>query len=492
MCKPLFAMLLSVVAQAGAQAPPSPGMVKLNAFVAALNSGDKANVESFVKTYYSAKPTTQIPLAERVTRLFALSREGAPLKVTLVIKDEATLAVVRLKGSDGVEHDLKLTFDADDPHGVKSINMGGPGSQTGPMPKHYSDWKDLPDLLARLKTDTEIPAISAAFAKGSLKESAAVGERELGKPEKVNVDDRWLLGSITKSMTATMIGRLVDQGLMRWNMTIGEALPDTPMLPAYVNVTLLQLLRHRGGIPPDLYVNPEFLAKAAGDAKDLVQVREHYAEFTLGRKPGAKPGESYEYSNAGYSIAAHMAETVAKKPYEALMQELLFDPLDMKSAKFGVPGTAGNPGGPGQIDGHVIGDHGLEPGVIDDPRLNGIQAAAGAGLSMSIADLLKFAQYHLAGLQGHVTLMSSKAFNMLHRPAPDEGGRKYACGWDIAPSGSMSTYHGHNGSDGTFYAEMAIWPEKDLCIVSICNAGTKFNPSPPLQAVNAIYNRYEK
>jgi hypothetical protein len=39
---------------------------------------------------------------------------------------------------------------------------------------------------------------------------------------------------------------------------------------------------------------------------------------------------------------------------------------------------------------------------------------------------------------------------------------------------------------------MAIWPEKNLAIVAIANAGVRFEPAPPLQAVTAIYERIDK
>jgi len=278
---------------------------------------------------------------------------------------------------------------------------------------------------------------------------------------------------------------------MRWDTTIAEALPHTPMRPEYRNVTVLQLLQHRSGVQQDKYVTDKFLKDAAGDSTDLVAIREHYTQFTLARDPIGKPGEKMAYSNAGYSIAAHMAETLAKQPYEELMQDLVFKPLGMSGARMGVPGTRGNPGYPGELNGHVYEGKILVAHVIDDPKLNGIQAAAGAGVSMTLSDLLNFAQFHLAGLRGHVTLMSAKNFAILHTPGGDgSDSSKYACGWVIDDTTTKETIHGHNGSDGTFFAEMAIWPKQNFAAIAISNAANNQSQSPPLQAIFAVYNRF--
>jgi len=280
---------------------------------------------------------------------------------------------------------------------------------------------------------------------------------------------------------------------MRWDTTIGEALPTTSIRPEYKDVTLLQLLHHRAGVVQDRFVSHQFLIDAAGDDPDPVKAREHYAQFTLNKEPIGKPDEKYAYSNAGYSIAAHMAETMAKKPYEELMRDLVFKPLRMGSAKIGVPGTDGNPGGEGQLMGHSAGDKGLTPYVIDEPRWVAIQAPAGAGVSITVEDLLKFLRYHLDGLRGQVRLMKPENFAVLHKPAMDEPGiEKYACGWLVISGVTKDPYVGHNGTDGSFRSEIAIWPEKNLAIVAIANAGAKYDPAAPLQAVIAVYNRYGK
>ena len=460
----------------------------LNEFVSALNSGKVENVETFVRK----RSSTVTGVSDKAKRLFQLTRVGTPLVVGKTLKDDPTFIVVEIKSPDGEQWEMKMNFEAAAPHRVTTVYMGGPGSQSNP-PKVIAKWKHLDDLVTQIQADSKVPALGLAFSHGNAIGSTVVGVRDIGKPNPAQLGDRWLIGSITKSMTATMIARLVDRGVLRWDLTIAEALPTLKMRPEYRSVTLLQLLQHRAGVQQDRYVTDEYVNEAYGRANNRLTARENYSRLVLSREPLSKPGAKMAYSNAGYAIAAHMAERVAKKPYERLMRELVFNPLKMSSAQFGVPGTDGNPGGPDQLNGHSYGQKGLETHVMNEPKLVAIQSPGGLGLSMSLGDLLKFAQYHLAGLRGHVTLMSPQTFAVLHKPAESGPGvYKYACGWVIEDNQTKDSFYTHNGTDGTFFAEIAIWPTQNLAAVAAINAANKQSPSTPLQAILAIYHRYAR
>ncbi|MDR3690085.1 MAG: serine hydrolase [Fimbriimonas sp.] len=485
----VLALYVPLLATMNQQAD-SPGVTAIKSFVDCLNANNLSTMERFVDDRFKRRSTTEKELAGRAQRLLDLDSLGAPFAFDSVLEDTTAKVIVLVKNALGQPFEIKMNFDADPPHRALSVYMGGPGSQSAPPPKEYDHWRDLPDLLDQIRTDTKVPAMCLEVVDHGEARLAVSGTRTMSASVKAAASDRWLLGSITKSITATMIARLVDRHVLRWDSTISEILPKMPMREGYRKVTILQLLQHRAGVVQDLYVNPDFLAKAAGENTDRVKMREHYTEFVLSREPIGAPGERMRYSNAGYSVASHLAEFVTGKSYERLVKELVFDPLKMRSALFGVPGQPGSPGGPGQPMGHTFTGDKLEPNLIDDPRWCGTQTAAGAGLSMTIDDLMKFVRYHLAGMRGHATMMSQANFDVLHRPL--DLGDTYACGWLITRDLTREPFHGHNGSDGTFRAEMAIWPDRDLAIVAIANAGSRSDPSPPLQAVVAVYNRLDK
>lgn len=155
------------------------------------------------------------------------------------------------------------------------------------------------------------------------------GRRAVDRPVAVKPSDQWHLGSVTKSMTATLAARLIDAGALSWQSTIGEVLGSqiTDMLPVYRNVTVLHLLSHHGGLPRD----------REGDFKatNLQSSRLAYARDALQQPPSALMGTQMNYSNADYVVIAALLETVTVKAWERLIAEEVFAPLHLRSAGFG-------------------------------------------------------------------------------------------------------------------------------------------------------------
>ncbi len=163
------------------------------------------------------------------------------------------------------------------------------------------------------------------------------GVRKLGDSTQATLQDRWYLGSCTKAMTATLIAALVERGAMKWETTIEAALPDlaADIRTEYRSVTVEQLLAHRGGIRHELDV-PGLWAALWKRKGTPTEQRRRMAKTMLAQEPRLPIGE-YFYSNFGYGIAGLMAETMTGKSWEQLMRDVVFAPLDMQSAGFGVP-----------------------------------------------------------------------------------------------------------------------------------------------------------
>src|SRR5688572_16040657 len=109
---------------------------------------------------------------------------------------------------------------------------------------------DLAAALEKIRVDAKLPALAAiSIRDGKVSEQAAVGFRRSGKDEAVTVEDKWHIGSCTKSMTSTLAAMMVEQGRITWKTTVGEQFPElrSSMGEGWAGVTLEQLLAHRGG-----------------------------------------------------------------------------------------------------------------------------------------------------------------------------------------------------------------------------------------------------
>jgi CubicO group peptidase (beta-lactamase class C family) len=146
-------------------------------------------------------------------------------------------------------------------------------------------------MLETIRVKHKFPALAAAVVvDGKIVVTNAVGFRRRGGMEAVTVDDKFHIGSVTKSMTATVAAMLVEQAKLSWTTTIGESFPElTNEIHAdYLGVTLEQLLAHRGGAPAS---PPALLWVQAWEGKGTPdEQRLDFVKGILARKPEAKPG----------------------------------------------------------------------------------------------------------------------------------------------------------------------------------------------------------
>src|SRR6185436_18293330 len=219
---------------------------------------------------------------------------------------------------------------------------------------------DVAAHIEEVRARAGVPALGGALVTlDGLQGVWVTGTRRAGGEELVAEGDLWHLGSCTKSMTATLIALLVTRGDLAWDTPLGELLPEMVEEgdPELMDVTLVELLCHRAGLP----ANPDaglFLA-LRGSTKSLVEQRDEITRAALEQGPVHPPRGAFLYSNTGLVIAGHVAERAAGKPWEDLMRELVFEPLGMKSAGFGAPGTAK---AIDQPRGHSADGKPLEPG----------------------------------------------------------------------------------------------------------------------------------
>jgi CubicO group peptidase (beta-lactamase class C family) len=248
--------------------------------------------------------------------------------------------------------------------------------------------------------------------------------------------------------------------------------------PDLAGVTVDQLLRHRSGL---LARGPSEVWTAAQRAKGPAEEqRRAYVEAMITKAP-AKPAGQYQYSNAGYAVLGMMAETVAGKPYEELLQERVLKPLGITTAGFGQAGDVKSVAAPwGHLDGG--------PTFTDNPPA----VAPGMTLHMSIGDWAKFANFEL-GHQPTPPLLKPETFNHLQELSgqvkDDEMG--YACGW-FRPLRSWAggrALH-HVGSNTVNFSEIWLAPSKDFGVLVCSNEGSPDAVDACEAACTALIQRF--
>ncbi len=319
---------------------------------------------------------------------------------------------------------------------------------------------DTSAILESLRKKHNLPALAVVVMKdGGICDRAATGLRRFGSKTPVTTNDVFHIGSCTKSMTATLAAMFIEDGKLRWDSTIADVFPELvgKINKQYEPVTVLQLLTHRGGCPGQ----PP--AAAWSRAWQMQGTPRHqrwvFINDVLSLPPESPPGEKYIYSNQGYVVAGAMLEKIADKPWETIMRERLFNPLNMKTAGFGVPGKIGVLDQPW---GHVLENEKIRPVQNDNPPSVG---PAGT-VYCSLDDLAHYALIHLRG-EKDGGLLKAETFRKLHTPA---AGQNYSCGWGVVKSsragGKILT---HTGSNTMWLLLMWLAPEKDFSIIVATN-----------------------
>jgi len=347
--------------------------------------------------------------------------------------------------------------------------------QTG-QPALTSD-PSIEALLVPICETHKVPGLIAGIVDANGIVSAGVtGIRKFWSPEKMTVNDLVHLGSDTKAMTATLIATLVEEKRLSWDSTLQDVFAEwkEEIHEDFRQVTIRQLLTHRAGVPANAaYTEP---------ADPLMDQRERLARKVLAVAPLHAPGTTFHYSNLGYIIAGHMAETVTGKPWEELIKSRLFDPLQMTTAGFGPPGEKG------KVD-QPWGHGGLFPIPFqkDNPPVLG---PAGT-VHCSVADWSRFIALHLRAASQksnpeNMELLSRETFITLQTPAD---GEDYAMGWIVV---SRPWANGdvliHSGSNTMWMAVVVIAPKRDVAIFAATNMGPVAGQKACDDALAALIN----
>lgn len=342
----------------------------------------------------------------------------------------------------------------------------------------------LKENIEAIRLAYDLPAISAMIIKGNeILEMEVTGFRDANLPDEVTINDRLHIGSLTKSMTATVAARLVEQGLISFQSTVSEIFPELigEIIPIYEQVTLAELLSSTSGLRRDL--PGTWGNEWKNRSEPLIEQRQEWTRKMFNTSPATDRGK-HLYSNGGYTIAGHMLERVTGIAWEDLIQDELFTPLDMNNTGFGPPNGGESSAQPG---GHYYNNgswHARKPS-------DGVYIPFVLGPAGTVnADLTSLAQYlmaHLAGARGNDNIITANSYQVLHQAVDAD----YAMGWGAFnvpwTSGKILA---HGGSNTFWLAEWQIIPEENIAVMVIINAAGDNASQATGQVLGTLINRY--
>lgn len=320
----------------------------------------------------------------------------------------------------------------------------------------------IDDWVAQRMAARDLPGAAVAVLRnGKVVHLAGYGSAdETGSP--VQPDTPFLLGSASKPFTAVVVGQLVEEGVLAWDEPVWPHLSHLVDAPpeGFRTVTVEQLLTHTGGLSMSVGTAGTVTIHEGPSALDR-RVQE-----LLSRPLSGTPGESFEYSNAGFMLLAAVVEQVTGRPFATELNERVFDPLEMT----GSFATAEDLRAADMATGHR---HWF--GQWRPVELPYDDAGVAMGYIASTAsDLAKFMQAHL---DGHPAIPATAAeiaaggvSSTGWSTTLDAG---YGHGWfvdELADTPVVS----HPGSLGHFTAHLLLAPEADGLGIAVMSNASSF------------------
>jgi CubicO group peptidase (beta-lactamase class C family) len=189
-----------------------------------------------------------------------------------------------------------------------------------------------------------VPGLSAVIVKnGHVACTAVAGMANIEQNRPVEPETVFVWASVSKTITATAVMQLVDDGAFKLDDDINDYLPFPVRIPACPNkpVTIKQLLTHTSsiveneykGIYADLYVKGDSPIALGEFLKNYLVPSGAYYD----RKKNFKktcPGTTASYSNVGVGLLGYLVEVVARTPFGKFCHDRIFIPLRMNEATF--------------------------------------------------------------------------------------------------------------------------------------------------------------
>ena len=313
-----------------------------------------------------------------------------------------------------------------------------------PVPS-FSQFDELASLTTQKMAEYQIPGVALGVMKNGQMMTRGFGVTNIEDPQPVTTDTLFALASISKTVTATALVRLAEQGKVDLKAPVRAYLPDFRVADesASRRVTILNLLTHTPGWEGQLTVpdhGTDTLLDFVSSMKDLPQL--------------AQPGEVWSYNNSGMSVAGRIIEVVSSKGFAAALRDLVFDPMRLSNA------TA------------VLGDvvthrfavgHQVRNGKAEvfRPYLLSLNPPAG-GVAMSVNDLLAYARVHLTDPK-----LAAMRVPQLHKNATDDD---MGIGWQLRNVGGVQTAAHGGTAAASLNLLLELVPERNLAFAILTNS----------------------
>ncbi|HET7700912.1 MAG TPA: serine hydrolase domain-containing protein [Candidatus Limnocylindria bacterium] len=276
-----------------------------------------------------------------------------------------------------------------------------------------------------------VPGVAVAIWHDGQEQVAGWGVTNVDHPLAVDGDTLFQIASVTKTITATVLMRLVDQGAVSLDATVRTYIPSFRLKDpdAAARATVRHLVTHTGGWLGDCFAD-------FGNGDDALA---RYVDAMVELEQLTPLGEIWHYSNSSFTVLGRIIEVVTGKTYEQATREMLFAPLGMGHSVFSAAEAIVHR----TSVGHQVIDE--QPRVVRPWAFPRATTPVG-GVVSTVRDLLRYARFHLGDgtAPDGTRLLAKDSLELMRTPlAKADLDRWIGVAWNIRDiDGVRLQYHG--------------------------------------------------
>lgn len=312
-------------------------------------------------------------------------------------------------------------------------------------------------LIADLMHEKHIPGLSIAIAtKDKLIWAQGFGFADLENRTLVKINSKFRIGSISKTLAALAIAKLIENGQLSLSDDIREYVPYFP--EKKYRITVGQLASHTAGIRDYNYRNREYLSnKTYKTVEESISI---FKDDPLLFEPGTK----YSYSTYGYVLLSAVIEGVTKMNFTDFMRDSILLPMSLNST---MPDYNSD-----IVDKRVRFYDEAGGKIVNGYYVSNSNKWAGGGYLSIPLDLVTMCQSLLNN-----QFLKKSTTQLLWTPAALSNGQKvnYGIGWRQDADGLGRTYVHHGGRSIGGRSFLLLYPSEGLSIAVTSNLSTNFD-----------------
>jgi CubicO group peptidase (beta-lactamase class C family) len=314
--------------------------------------------------------------------------------------------------------------------------------------------KKLTVYIQKIVDEWGLPGLSIGVINNNeIVYAKAFGYENIETKKPATIRSLYGMASVSKTLVATAIMQLVEQGRIELEAPVIKYLPYFKLDdPYYDKITIKRMLNHTSGMPDNQnfkYDTPEYDEGAL----------ERYVKSLTSEKMLSKPDRNFSYSNMAFDCLGDVIAKVSGMPFEEYMQKYILLPSGMKESTFYKP----------KLDTEYWASPHISFGL---PKVRAVypynrRHSPSGTLHSNVLDMCNWALINLNyGQYKNERILDSTSYNLLWKLS--KNGTNIGLCWFLDNYRSEKTV-GHSGADLGYRTNFLMLPERSVAVVVLSN-----------------------